>query len=149
MQVQQWVRSRKFKFLWKVMLKGRLRISAHTVYDIDTDLTWQRCAHGTESQGCCCTSALTFDQAVGKDWRGNWRLPSIEELQTLLIEQQPDGYHIDTVAFPHVVQDTPLWYWSRTHDGPLLAQAVNFYYGRALSGGRNIQNAVMLVRGGR
>lgn len=150
---QKHLRPEKSSFLSKLLPNGRFRIEVNTVYDRRTDLTWQRHAHGLKWHGSQHTRTvfkhtMTFDQAVENDWGVDWRLPSVEELQSLLTDRQPDGYHIDTTAFPDVVQDRPLWYWSHTPDGPLLAWAVNFHHGHAYSGGRNIQNSVMLVKSG-
>lgn len=151
---QQSGRSEISTFLTRWIPYRRFRMEADKVYDSWTDLTWQRHAFGLKWHGSGHTrtvfkQCMTFDQAVAHAWDGAWRLPEIEELKSLLTDQRPDGYHVDTTVFPDVVQDTPQWYWSATPDGPLLAWAVNFHLGHACSGGRNVPNAVRLVRSGR
>ena len=79
-----------------------------TVTDPTTGLIWMRCAMGQVWDGTTCTgtaSTYTFDQANALTGtttfagHSDWRLPSIDELKTL-IDQSIDHPTIDQQAFP-------------------------------------------------
>jgi hypothetical protein len=81
----------------------RYTFAGGSVHDTQTELTWQRAipttrANFADSQAYCAGLALDG---------GGWRLPSINELQTLVDETHNPS--IDTAAFP----DTPSeYFWS-------------------------------------
>ena len=66
-----------------------LVVSDSTVYDKKTDLTWQRCSVGlrwnpTTSYCVGIKKTMTFDEANASSLSGGWRMPTIDELRTLL-----------------------------------------------------------------
>ncbi len=129
-----------------------------TVTDPKTGLTWMRCAMGQTWTGSTCRGAgnlYTFAQAnaltgiVSFAFHGDWRLPNIRELQTI-VDRTTYGPAIDSAAFPN----TPIyWYWSSS---PIAANAgyyawfVSFSDGDADSYPQGVGNnaSVRLVRGG-
>ena len=106
-----------------------------TVTDTGTGLMWKRAAEGK----------FTFDEAVerfvGKDeFAGfnDWRLPTIDELKTLLLG--------DREAFPDMPDE--LWSGSLYAGYSSLAWFVDFYYGLAGNDVRYDALGVRLVRAG-
>ena len=132
----------------------RYVIQGDQVYDKKTDLTWARCSVGQrwkEGVGCVgVVKVFTWNEA-NKQGGGGWRLPSKDELATLIdrkrkaVGQEPT---IDEVAFPDMDYDK-LWYWSSTPSGA-EAWHVNFDVGVVIDTGYRdeVQYSVRLVRGG-
>lgn len=83
---------------------GRYSVSADTVYDNVTKLTWQRVpgAPMTWKNALACCQSLSLSG-------GGWRLPTVPELQTL-VEMDKLSPAIDTTAFP----STADWFWTST-----------------------------------
>ncbi len=113
-----------------------------TVFDHKAGLMWKR---------QCERNKYTFNEAI-KRFKGNdtfagyndWRLPTIDELKTLLLKNPP---YIDTEAFP----DNPSNVWSGSPYAGNASGAwyVNFYGGYSGSSlFPNVSNGVRLVRGG-
>ena len=109
-----------------------------TVTDPTTGLIWMRCAMGQTWDGITCTgtaSTYTHDQANGLTGTttfagyGDWRLPNIRELQTI-VDRSVSNPAIDSVAFP----DTrPSNFWSAPVDSGYSSHAwyVDFFSGYA------------------
>ena len=90
---------------------------------------------------------MGFDEAQQIKADGGWRVPSIGELKTLIVEQDKKYMQAKTKAFPDLVTgERP--YWSSTPSGPSSGFYVHFYYGSALNARRSNTFAVRLVRGG-
>ncbi len=87
---------------------GRYLISAHTVFDAVTQLTWQRV---TTEQQSNLPAANTYCTTLMIDSVGGWRLPTVKELQSLFDFRGQD-VGIDTTAFPNTQTIFP--YWSST-----------------------------------
>ncbi len=72
---------------------GRLTVRGNTVYDRDTELTWQRKV--TEDE-LSWEEAKTHCAKLTLDTKDDWRLPSRQELETLLAQPpvRPSGYDL-------------------------------------------------------
>ena len=128
----------------------RYVIRSGEVYDKKTDLTWQRCSVGQRwsgENGCVgIVKTFTFDDAQ-KQGGGGWRVPSKDELATLIKNQ--NGLQIDTKAFPDI-DDRKVVYWSSTPSSSTSNWYVHFTFG---NGGVHYDNrsfayALRLVRDG-
>ena len=84
-----------------------------TVTDIDSGLTWMRCAAGQQWNGATCTGAaslLTWDEA-SRQFTGNnspWRLPRLTELASI-VDMHCKAPRIDLGLFPATA---PQAYWT-------------------------------------
>lgn len=128
---------------------------AQIVIDQRTGLQWQRCPIGQSGAQCEKGEAQRLnahqahDQVFVINRHGlagfkDWRLPTREELQTLLSPRCVDPA-IDLRAFPHT---PPLWFWSASGEGDQYAAwYVDFKTGFVDQDDRNLPNAVRLVRG--
>jgi hypothetical protein len=124
-----------------------------TVTHSPTSLMWQRCAVGTSWTGAGCTGVegeFTWDQAklLTSNFAGksDWRLPSAEELLSLVDYTKYDP-SINTTLF----SNTPFssfWSGSPYARNSNYAWFVNFNYGYANYSYRSDFLAVRLVRGG-
>ena len=92
-----------------------------TVTDPTTGLVWMRCSMGQVWDGTTCTGeakTYTFDEAnalTGKvtfAGKGDWRLPNIRELLTI-VDRSVDRPAIDMVAFPNTSASD---FWSASAD---------------------------------
>lgn len=87
-----------------------------TISDMITGLVWQKCSYGQSGLDCSGGGAATrtWTQALlycdGLDFAGitDWRLPSVNELKSLILIQTGPPF-IDQVIFPETV---PSEYWS-------------------------------------
>jgi len=88
------------------------------VYDHQTNLTWQRCSVGQrwkEQLGCVgVIRQMTWQEAMSQA-TGGWRVPSINEL-TSLISPTCSNPAINEEVFPDMELDK-LWYWTSTDTG--------------------------------
>ena len=127
------------------------QLKQYTITDRQTRLTWLRCSVGQRWNGFRCIGAprmLTWEQAneaaamAKKELGGNWRLPTVEELQTLVCDPCAPP-KIDQRLFP----DTPAApFWSAS-SAPLSVGrvwTVNFYTGHLF--GRNTKSMERYVR---
>lgn len=130
------------------------RYLAHgdTVYDKKSDLTWARCTVGqrwVEGQGCLgVVRTMTFATAQSQE-NGPWRLPTKEELQTLVDRSQLAAKRqptIDTQVFPDM-DLTKLQYWGSTSKS---AAGAYVYFGTGTLNlyDLNLTRAVRLVHRG-
>ncbi len=134
-----------------------------TVNDATTGPLWQKCS-GTEAQGSisadnshnatCSGTEITYTWANALNYCKNltlasrtWRLPSVNELKTIVDRGQSAAPFIDQNVFPGTVAG---YYWSAStyvpdpagawfvdfNYGPLLAiYKTNAYYVRCVSAG--------------
>ena len=114
--------------------------SGSIVRDNTTGLEWQRCAYGQSWTGSGCSGAAwrgTWDDAVRITAPGGFRLPTIDELQTLA--------PYDLNVFPGAG-----WFWyfspyANSND----AWDLQFYFGHAYNGSlKSDDSQARLVRGG-
>ena len=127
-----------------------------TVTDPSTGLTWMRCSMGQTWSGTTCTgtaSTYTWDQAkaltgtVTFAGQGDWRLPNIRELQTI-VDLTVYNPAIDTKTFP-ATPNSDFWSGSPNANNSSYAWYVNFGYGYANNDlWSNLSSGVRLVRGG-
>lgn len=128
--------------------KERYVVQGDTVYDKKTDLTWQRCSIGQRwKEGIGCVGVikeLKFNDAK-LNASGSWRLPTLEELQTLVMRDCPEGARINTEVFPDMDTRDHCCYWAESSS---RVWYVDFNSGNSNGNPRDDGNAVRLVRGG-
>jgi hypothetical protein len=103
----------------------RYRIDRGTVYDAKTKLTWQQ---AVPSSSHPWAEAMRYCKELDLDGKG-WRLPSVNELQTL-VDETRFGPAIDPVAFP----STPVaYFWTSSNLAgfPNFGWTIYFAYGFA------------------
>jgi hypothetical protein len=114
---------------------SRYLITSAEVYDKISGLAWQRCSVGQhwadEKVGCVgAVATYTFDDAQ-KLGAGGWRVPTVEELKTLIdFDRKAQGKQpvIDEHAFPGMDR-YQYWYWSSTPGGDTGGWVVLFNSG--------------------
>jgi hypothetical protein len=103
-----------------------------TVKDNATGLIWQKCSQGQNNDSTCSGSAMYANWTAALNYCSNlnlagrtWRLPTVNELGSLLDTTKTIQPTIDTTAFPNTVANG---YWSSTTYAPgtTLAWLVNF-----------------------
>ena len=124
-----------------------------TVTDATTGLTWMRCASGQTWNGATCigdATKVSWDVAsrLQQDFAGfcDWRLPSIEELKTLVDAERAKPPATFDLMFP---KTPPSVFWSSTvwAEYPAFAWGVNFEHGDVGDHHRDYANChVRLVR---
>ncbi|MCI5197686.1 MAG: DUF1566 domain-containing protein [Candidatus Electrothrix sp. AW5] len=147
-----------------------------TVTDTKTGLMWKRCSEGLSGDNCEHGKAeeYTYDDAVKRfkhvAYAGysDWRLPTIDELRTLVYcsngtsqqdawdkgcnkDYSSDGLEIPTInqqAFPNTFLDWAYWSGSPLAYYSDSAWSVYFNFGYSGVGSRSNDYAVRLVRGG-
>jgi hypothetical protein len=119
---------------------ARYTLTAETVYDTQTTLTWQRADDGTtrtwEAAADYCAS-LSLDG-------GGWRLPAVKELLSLL-DVSRSNPALDAAAFPQATNGT---YWSGSDQAGVAGGkwTVYFVYGNLSWTGATDHNVVRCVR---
>lgn len=119
---------------------GRYTISADTVRDNRTGLTWQRSVSAgtqTQAQGSTYCSALPLSG-------GDWRLPTIVELQSL-VDVTRFNPSIDPAAFPNTPASL---FWSSSVDVGQSGNSwvVNFGEGRTHDASASTTASIRCVR---
>lgn len=92
-----------------------------TVTDTALGLIWQKCSMGQNNDASCSGTATTAvwsdaitycnNLSLGGIGIGQWRLPNINELQSILDTDKPSSPSITTTIFPSTIADR---YWSST-----------------------------------
>lgn len=129
-----------------------------TVTDTATGLMWRQCPEGLSGSYCGTGSVQLFTwrgglqqaEAATSAGHGDWRLPNVKELSSL-VDRHCFGPAINRTRFPN----TPsAWFWSSSPyvNASSYAWVVNFYYGRVDVGYVDRDyggyGSVRLVRGG-
>lgn len=121
------------------------------VHDQETGLQWMRCSMGQEWIGNRCVglaSRFTWDQASdltsAAGGLADWRLPSVDELQSL-IEYRMFDPAIDPVIFPGT---PPVNYWSSSEAAYDIFYAWSVHFANGFSNWRHKRQRfeVRLVR---
>ena len=116
---------------------------ANHVTDATTELVWEK---APSASGMTWEQALAYCENQATDGYGDWRLPSVMELRTLVAYGQINPA-IDTTKF----QETGVTYWTgSTCDGyPDLAWSVDFASGVSANGDKTSNSShARCVRGG-
>ncbi|CUB02980.1 Lcl C-terminal domain-containing protein [Marinomonas fungiae] len=125
------------------------------VLDTLTGLTWQRCSLGARwqaEQGCLGEPELMtlaeakFAAAQSGD---GWRVPSIEELYSLVAPEQVNPA-INATVFPDIIDSSegaPYWSVTPIAELPPLTYYVDFMSGRVDGHSDGFALSVRLVRG--
>lgn len=103
----------------------------YTITDNATGLVWQKCSRGQSGESCADTAArinwqgaLEYCENLDLGGRTDWRLPSLNELKSLL-DRSHYNPAINTTYFPATVGS---YYWSSSsYVGTNSAWRVNFY----------------------
>ncbi|MDS4021537.1 MAG: DUF1566 domain-containing protein [Candidatus Competibacter sp.] len=143
----------------ETLMAGRYRDNTDgTVTDVQTGLQWMRFSLGQEWKNVTCTgearrytwqkalnAAETLNRRGGYAGYHDWRVPTIDELKTLIDPSASPT--INQLAFPN---KQPLWYWSSSTSAgyPDLAWLVAFGYGLANAYFKGNRYHARLVRGG-
>lgn len=120
-----------------------------TIKDNVTGLTWQKCAIGQMGTGCLET-ATEFENFSNANNQCNtltlarktWRLPTIEELETLLDYGSTPA--INGAFFPRILQTTSSSgrYWTNTLSADNTYWYIEFNNGTHLKSGNNAVRCV-------
>ncbi len=159
--------------LSQALIAGRYRDEGDgTVTDITTGLQWQRISVGQRWENGECIGEATehdweqaFEVAEASDFAGyqDWRLPSLEELQSLVYcssgklrswvtkgETCKGDYQRPTIvneAFPNAPASI-VWSSSPNGDYSDGVWSIGFFYGYTVDVNRNNNSCVRLVRSG-
>ena len=120
---------------------GRYSISAGTVYDTKTRLTWQQTVTPTTY---AFADAVNYCAALGATLGGaGWRVPTIKELQTIVDYSQARAPWLDSTAFPA----TPVHsFWSATAEaGTTTHWVLDFSVGNITLPGMSTSNNIRCV----
>jgi hypothetical protein len=136
--------------------QSRFTVSAdgQEVLDTKSNLSWRRCAEGMKWDGTTCTGkALTFKLSeaktlavdAGKADGKTWRVPSKDELASLVDRGQKKKPKIDITIFPAT---PPQLFWALRpgFDDDLNAWLVNFANGKVYTNSGMRKNYLRLVR---
>ena len=132
----------------------RFKLSADgtEVTDTQTQLTWKRCAEGTQWDGKACTGKpMRFDfrtakkHAAAASKGAAWRVPSREELVGLVDKAKKKRPKIDVDAFPNT-PSLPFWATRAGSSDDLNAWLVNFSNGKVLGNVAERKFPLRLVR---
>ena len=117
----------------------RYRVADGAVYDTQTQLTWQQVIPPAR-YGWADAEAYCAELSLGDNAGDSWRLPSINELQTLVDDTTNPA--IDLVAFPKTPSEY-FWSSSMVIDDPTRAWTAFFTngstYSFALTASKNVR----------
>jgi hypothetical protein len=139
-----------FMGLSSAWAEPRYAINGAEVYDSQTKLIWARCSVGQEWKDGHCVGTVTYFSFADaqKQAGGEWRVPTKDELLSLVDKERKSFPVVDTAAFPDMDANHP-WYWSSSTNGETIAWYVDFTDGYS-SGfiAEDNKLAVRLVRNG-
>ena len=111
---------------------GRYEITSGEVLDTQTRLVWQQVSSSTKMSWA---DAQTYCE-------GEWRLPSVNELQTLVDDSQTDPA-VDTTAFADVSADAGYEYWCSS---PVVGLSSVWWFVELQGGHNGYGNSSTLAR---
>lgn len=132
----------------------RFVASGGEVRDTTTRLVWNRCAAGMKWAGTTCTGTpmvvtLAEARSHAKKLGGGWRVPSIEELNSI-VDRSCKNPAIDPDLFPGVAEmhegKAKFWSSSPVREFPPLFYNIDFMDGLTDANSRKMGMAVRLVR---
>lgn len=153
-----WSRDCRTDTLRETTPTSRFTLSESTVTDIQTGLTWMRCAIGQHWNGKTCEgvpSTVSWDNAVGSPQKVNqsqygghndWRLPVVPELASI-VELQCFQPRVNTEVFP-ATPSSAFWSSMEKRGAQQYAYTLNFGGGEAGPTLKTQESSVRLVRGG-
>lgn len=124
------------------------------VTDSTTKLAWRRCAQGLRWDGKACSGKLmTFKYSQAKDAAADaakadskpWRIPTKDELVTLVDKTAKKKPRIDVTVFPQTPAQ-PFWAMRPGSDDDLNAWLVNFANGKVHGNAGQRKFPLRLVR---
>ncbi len=132
--------------------KEQYVIHDETVYDKSTNLKWMRCSVGQTwnvGSGCTGTPTKMPIEVAMQLQKDGWRVPSIDELKSLLITSCPVGAMFNTEVFPSlaygIASESAFWTSTRYDHGSFWV--VSFRRGDLTADGQS--HVVRLVRDGK
>jgi hypothetical protein len=138
--------------------QARFKVSGdgQEVLDATTQLTWRRCPEGIQWDGKTCSGKLAkFSYAGAKQQAASaaktgakeWRIPSRDELLTIVDKQAKKKPRIDGTAFPKT-PSAPFWATRPGTDDNLNAWLVSFANGKVTGNAGQAKFPLRLVRAG-
>ncbi len=137
---------------------SRFSSTTETVSDMETKLSWMRCAVGQAWDGKICNGdpqKLDWQQAMahvkqinakGVDGHNDWRMPMMPELASI-VERQCFNPRMNSTVFPGA--PSAIFWSSMEKMGTAdYAYTLDFGDGEAVATAKDHQGAVRLVRGG-
>jgi len=127
-----------------------------TVTHQRTGLMWKQCLEGQTGVNCEGTAstfnwstALQHARTTHFAGRGDWRVPNIRELRSI-VETRCADPAINLEVFPASPGDLPIWSSSHDTSAPLNRNGwiVNYFWGQSFLNGIYSEFGVRLVRGG-
>lgn len=108
-----------------------------TITDNATGLVWQKCSRGQNSMNCSGT-ATTVDWIGGRIYCNSlnlagkkWRLPTVQELESIVDYGRTTSPMIDTAFFPLTAGSQ---YWTSTEFSPLTTTAIAIFFNAGVPG---------------
>jgi len=132
--------------------KGYTDNGDETVTDHATGLVWQKCSAGLSGLNCSSGTAMKAERTNAINYCSSlnlagktWRLPNIEELQTLVDYGTTSGA-INATYFPGTLPN-PSHYWTSTEGPGSNMWFINFFKGEFLSGIATLLKYIRCVSG--
>jgi len=142
---------------FSVSAQGRFAVSAdgQQVTDASNGLIWRRCAEGMKwSGGRCAGKPLKYSFTAAKATAGaasgdgkSWRVPTREELRSLVNARAKKKPKIDVEAFPNTPSQS-FWAMRAGSDDNLNAWLINFGNGKLYGNTGQAKFPLRLVRTG-